>query len=250
MSDYTGKVVLITGAASGIGRASAIQFAKNGASVAIADMNEKGLSDTAKLINSDALCIAVDVADEDSCKAMINKAAKHFGRIDVLFNNAGYGGVPGYTLDQPTDLWHKVIGVNLNSVFYCSKAVIPELLKVGGGVIINTASVDGLVGMGGVAPYTAAKHGVVGLTKAIALEYGPQNIRCVAIAPGFVETPMTGDSFSKEQADALIGQIPLKRVAQPDDIANLAIWLGSDAASYITGSCHTIDAGLIAGMCL
>ena len=144
--------------------------------------------------------------------------------------------------------WRRVIDINLNGVFYCTKYAINEMLKTGGGVIVNTASVDGLVGMAGIPHYTAAKHGVIGFTKACAREHGGQNIRCVSVAPGFIDTAMTQEFLSPEESDALAAQVPNGRRAQPAEVANMVLWLASDQASYVNGSYHVVDAGLIAGI--
>ena len=247
MSDFDGKVVIVTGAASGIGRASAIQFAEQGAKVVVADVNLAGADDTATMIGDSAIVVQVDVADEISCQSMVDKTVEDYGRLDVIFNNAGISGVRAYTADQTTEDWRRVINVNLNGVFYCTRSAIPAMLKTGGGVIVNTASIDGFTGMGTISHYTAAKHGVIGLTKSCALEYGKQNIRCVAVAPGYINTPMTENVFTDEENAMLMMAIPIKRSAQPEEVANLVIWLASDKASYVTGSCHTVDGGVTSG---
>jgi NAD(P)-dependent dehydrogenase (short-subunit alcohol dehydrogenase family) len=247
--DFNGKVVITTGAAGGIGRASAIQFAELGAKVAIADIDESGLAETAALIGENALLVPTDVADDNACQALVDRTVAAYGRLDVIFNNAGIAGVRGLTGEQSTADWQRVMDINLSGVFYCTRAAIGAMQANGGGVIVNTASVDGLVGMASLPHYTAAKHGVVGLTKACALEYGPQNIRCVAIAPGYIKTSMThgvGGLTENEQA-ILEATAPLGRGADPAEVANLVVWLASDQASFVTGSCHTIDAGLTAG---
>ena len=247
--DFNGKVVIATGAASGIGRAAAIQFAQLGAKVAIADIDDAGLAETAELIGDNVIIVPTDVADDSACQALVDSTVEAYGRLDVIFNNAGIAGVRGLTGDQSTTDWQRVMDINLNGVFYCSRAAIGAMLASGGGVIVNTASVDGLVGMASLSHYTAAKHGVVGLTKACALEYGPQNIRCVAIAPGYIKTSMThgiGGLTENEQA-ILEATAPLGRGADPAEVANLVVWLASVQASFVTGSCHTIDAGLTSG---
>ncbi|KKL22223.1 hypothetical protein LCGC14_2437600, partial [marine sediment metagenome] len=147
MSDFSGKVVIVTGAAGGIGRAAAIQFAEQGAQVAVADIDAERVAETAALIGENAIAITVDVADENSCQAMVDQTVEKFGRLDVIFNNAGVAGERAYTAEQSAEEWRRVIDINLNGVFYCTKSAIPEMLKVGGGVIVNTASVDGLIGM-------------------------------------------------------------------------------------------------------
>lgn len=250
MSEFEGKVVIVTGAASGIGRASAIQFAENGANVVVADINQAGAAETAAMIGEKATAVVLDMADELSCNAMVDRTIEVYGRLDVLVNNAGIAGVRAFTADQTTEDWQQVIDVNLNGVFYCTRSAIPEMLKTGGGVIVNTSSIDGFTGMGTVPHYTAAKHGVIGLTKACALEYGRQNIRCVAVAPGYIKTEMTEDIFSEEEDAMLMAMIPLMRPAQPEEVANLVLWLASDKASYVTGSCHTVDGGVTSGFAL
>jgi NAD(P)-dependent dehydrogenase (short-subunit alcohol dehydrogenase family) len=247
MNDFDGKVVIVTGAASGIGRATAIQFAQQGAKVVVADINQTGADETAALIGENAIVFQLDVADELSCQSMVDRTIDVYGRLDIVFNNAGIPGVRACTADQMTEEWKRVIDVNLNGVFYCTKSAIPEMLKTGGGVIVNTSSIDGFTGMGTVSHYTAAKHGVIGLTKACALEYGKQNIRCVAVAPGYINTAMTESVFSDEENAMLMAIIPLGRPSQPEEVANLVLWLASDKASYVTGSCHTIDGGITSG---
>jgi NAD(P)-dependent dehydrogenase (short-subunit alcohol dehydrogenase family) len=252
MSDFDSKIVIVTGAASGIGRAAAIEFAAQGAKVVVADINVDGLQETAAMIGNAALAVTVNVADAASCEAMVKQTIATFGRLDVIFNNAGIGGVRCNTARQPLAEWQRVIDINLSGVFYCSKYAIIEMQKNGGGVIVNTASIDGHIGMATLAPYTAAKHGVLGLTKVIALEYGRENIRCVAICPGFIDTPMTRDGLDEDSGAALKQAIPNVggTAAQPQQVANMVLWLASDMAAYVNGSSHVIDAGLTAGFSL
>ena len=247
MSEFTGKTVIVTGAGSGIGRATAIAFGKERANVLVADINEENAARTAAEIGAGAMAFKVDVGEEKQCRAMVAAAVEKFGCLDVLFNNAGIGGTRAKIADMPTEEWLKVININLNSLFYCTKAAIPELKKVGGGVIINTASVDGLMGMSTISHYVSAKHAVIGLTKTCALEYAADNIRCLAICPGYVDTPIVSGGFAKEETDVITMMTPVGRPADPCEIANLVLFLASDKASFMTGSFHQVDGGILAG---
>lgn len=247
MSNFEGKVVIVTGAAGGIGRAAAIKFASSGASVVLVDVNEQGLCETARSVGDRALIHPTDVGNANACTVMVNQAVRHFGRLDVLFNNAAISGARNLTGDMPIDDWMQVINVTLNSVFFCTRAAIPHMQKSGAGVIINTTSVDGLVGMASLPHYSAAKHGVVGFTKTVALEYGPQNIRAVAVAPGYVRTPMAENELSDEERAGLIAMTPLHRCAEPEELAEVVVWLASDQASFVTGVVQQADGGILAG---
>jgi NAD(P)-dependent dehydrogenase (short-subunit alcohol dehydrogenase family) len=247
MSEFSQKTVIVTGAGSGIGRATAIAFGKEGAQVVVADINEENAKKVAAEIGGSALAFKVDVGDESQCRAMVAAAVEKFGRLDVLFNNAGIGGQRAKIADMPTEEWLKVININLNSLFYCTKAAIPEMQKGGGGVIINTASVDGLMGMSTISHYVSAKHAVIGLTKTCALEYAADKIRCLAICPGFVNTPMVSSGFAKEETDLITMMTPVGRPAVPGEIADVVVFLASEKASFMTGSFHQIDGGILAG---
>jgi len=247
MCEFNEKSVIITGAGSGIGRATAIAFGQAGAQVLVADINIENAEKTAAEIGANALACKVDVGDEQQCRAMIATAVEKFGRLDVLFNNAGIGGHRAKIAEMPTEEWHKVININLNSLFFCTKAAIPEMQKGGGGVIVNTASVDGLMGMSTLCHYVSAKHAVIGLSKTCALEYAADNIRCLAICPGLVETPMVNDGFPKQETDMIKMMTPVGRGADPSEIANLVLFLASEKASFMTGSFHQIDGGILAG---
>ncbi len=247
MSEFTGKTVIVTGAGSGIGRGSALAFGREGANVVVADINEENAARVAAEIGAGALAFKVDVGVEEQCRALVAATVKKFGRLDVLFNNAGIGGRRAKIGDMPTKEWLKVININLNSLFYCTKAAIPELKKAGGGAIINTASVDGLIGMSTISHYVSAKHAVIGLTKSCALEYAADNIRCLAICPGYVDTPMVSDGFAKAETDLITMMTPVGRPADPAEIANLVLFLASDKASFMTGSFHQVDGGILAG---
>lgn len=250
MGKHTDNVVIVTGSSGGIGRASAITFAQQGAKVVLADVNEAGMNDTAEMIRAlgaEALVIPTNVADEAACQNMVDKTLETFGKLDVIFNNAGVAGERKFVADISAEEWNFVIGINLTGVFFCTKAAIPAMQKNGGGVIINTSSIEGHVGMATLCHYGAAKHAVLGLTKVTALEYGDDNIRCLAVCPGFIDTPMTQNAIGAEERAALCAAIPNRRTADPQEIANFVAWAASDEASYVSGSSHIIDAGLISG---
>ncbi len=247
MCEFKEKTVIVTGAGSGIGKATALAFGQAGANVTAADINQENAEKTAAEIGDNAIALKVDVGDEKQCQAMVAAAIEKFGRLDVLFNNAGIGGHRARIADMPTEEWLKVININLNSLFYCTKAAIPEMQKIGGGVIINTASVDGLMGMSTLCHYVSAKHAVIGLSKTCALEYAADNIRCLAICPGLVETPMVNDGFPKQETDLIKMMTPVGRGADPSEIANVVLFLASEKASFMTGSFHQIDGGILAG---
>jgi NAD(P)-dependent dehydrogenase (short-subunit alcohol dehydrogenase family) len=250
MRQFDEKVVIVTGASSGIGRATAIAFAGQGAAVTVADVNEAGLREAQQFISSTGgrvLAVETDVSDADACQKMVAQTVQHFGRLDVIFNNAAIAGHRAKTADMPVDAWHQVINVNLNGVFFCTRAAIPAMLESGGGVIVNTTSVDGLVGMATLPHYTAAKHAVNGLTKCTALEYAQQNIRCVAVAPGYIKTQMTKESFKENEAALVAAMTPLGRGAEPEEVAEFVLWLASEKASFVTGSIHQVDGAILAG---
>ena len=247
MGDFEGKAVLVTGADGGIGRAAALQFAQQGAAVVLADIDEAGLARTVEMAGDSVTSVLGDVANEASCQAMVDATVAQTGRLDVLFSNAGISGNRAKLADITTEDWFRVLNIDLTGVFFCARAAIPAMQESGGGVILNTASVDGLVGMPSVAHYVAAKHGVIGLTKNIALEYAADNIRAVAIAPGYIRTNMTEAGFSEEEKAVVASMAPLNRPAEPEEVANLVLWLASDKASYVTGTCFNVDGGMLAG---
>ena len=249
--NFEQKAVLVTGAGSGIGRATALAFAESGAHVMISDVDETGLRHTASLIGehtsqyASAYC---DVADEKSVRSLIEATEKKFGKLDVAFNNAGVGGEMSKTADQTVAAWQRVIDINLTGVWLCMKFELQSMLKTGGGSIINTASVAGLVGMHSAPAYCAAKHGVVGLTKNAALEYAKSNIRINAVCPGGVKTNMTesADKMYPGFLTKLAKHEPMGRLAEPEEIAGAVLWLASDAATFMTGHALAVDGGFVA----
>ncbi len=253
MMDYRGKIALVTGGGSGIGAATARLFAEAGASVIIADRNGAAAKALADMLPR-ATAIEVDVKDAQACIDMIAHIRARHGRLDCAFNNAGITEVTALqgapmpeTHDLPLDVWRQVLGVDLDGVFHCLRAELPLMLESGGGAIVNTTSLQAHISYPRTAAYTAAKHGVLGLTKTIAKEYGGRNIRCNAVSPGVVDTPLTaGVIHSDEYRDMLLAPIPLGRFAQPEDVAKAVLWLCSEGAGYINGAVIAADGGYLA----
>ncbi len=250
MNGMKGKVAVVTGAASGIGRAVALTFAREGARVVVADLDEKGGAETVRLIEDrrgEAFFAKTDVARFEDVQAMVRRAVETYGGLDLACNNAGIGGASASTADYPIDAWQRVIDINLTGVFLCMKAQIPEMLKRGGGAIVNMSSILGQTGFAGAPAYDAAKHGVIGLTQTAALEYAGQGVRVNAVCPGFIQTPMlAGIQSDRAMAEAIVSLHPLRRLGRSEEVAELAVWLCSDAASFITGSAHLVDGGYMA----
>ncbi|MBP2284651.1 NAD(P)-dependent dehydrogenase (short-subunit alcohol dehydrogenase family) [Flavobacterium sp. CG_23.5] len=246
---FKGKVALVTGGTSGIGRASAVAFAGKGAKVVIVDWIEnKETLNLIKASGGEAIFIKCDVSKATDVKAMVTKVIAAFGRLDYAFNNAGIEGTSAPTQDCSEENWDKTIGVNLKGIWLCMKYEIPEILKQGKGVIINCSSVAGLVGFAGLPAYVASKHGVIGLTKTAALECAKLGIRVNAVCPGVIKTPMmdrlTGNK--KEAEDQFTNLEPVGRMGQPEEIANAVVWMCSDEASFITGLAMAVDGGFVA----
>ncbi|MDE2436977.1 MAG: SDR family oxidoreductase [Sphingomonadales bacterium] len=251
--DFTGKVALVTGGGSGIGAATCRRLAAAGARVVVADCNAAQAEAVARDL-SGATAIAVDVSDAAACEAMVETIRARYGRLDAAFNNAGITEVTalrGEPLPEthvlPLDVWRRVLAVDLDGVFHCLRAEIPLILATGGGAIVNTTSLQAHISYPRTAAYTAAKHGVLGLTRTVAKEYGDQGLRCNAVSPGVVDTPLTaGVIHAEEYRDMLLAPIPLKRFATPDDIAKAALWLLSDQSAYINGAVIAADGGYLA----
>ena len=242
------KTVIITGAASGIGKATAALFAKHGANVVVSDIQEsEGKIVVQEIISAGgkATFFKTDVSKPEEMEALVNFAVKTYGKLDIAVNNAGIGGEINPTADLSIEGWHKVISINLNSLFYGLKYQIQAMLKNGSGSIVNVSSILGSVGFAGSAGYAAAKHGVIGLTQTAALEYSAQNIRINAVGPGFIETPLL-DALDAEMKKQLIALHPIGRLGKSEEVAEVILWLSSDKASFVTGSYYPVDGGYLA----
>jgi NAD(P)-dependent dehydrogenase (short-subunit alcohol dehydrogenase family) len=248
-----GKSALITGGGGGIGRATALAFAREGARLAIADFVEAAAQETVALVNSaggQAMTLTGDVTDSGAVQSMINSVVAAYGRLDCAFNNAGIAGFQVDAGGKRTHEWadesfDRMIGVNLKGVWLCMKHELPQMMAQGGGTIVNTGSIAGLIGLPTSSAYVAAKHGVLGLTKTAALEYAGDNIRVNAVCPGYIETKMTEDTMRRRGAE-IIAKVPFGRMGKPEEIAEMVLWLSSDRASYVSGACYNVDGGYMA----
>ncbi|OGP56190.1 MAG: short chain dehydrogenase [Deltaproteobacteria bacterium RBG_13_52_11] len=248
-----GKVVLVTGGGSGIGRAIALTFAREGSAVVVSDVSGEGGNETVRLImqnGGEAIFIQCDVSKAVEVQGMIQKIIKTFGQLDYAVNNAGIAGIHKYVADYPEDIWNKVLNINLTGVWLCMKHEISQMLSQGGGAIVNIASIAGFAAQRGASPYIASKHGVIGLTKAAALEYAKTGIRVNAVCPGITATPLIENARSEVPSEInkiFSGEtIPMGRIALPEEIAGAVIWLCSNAASFVTGHALVVDGGMIA----
>ena len=247
MGILDGKVVLITGAASGIGRATALEAHEEGATLVLSDVNAEQGEALASELGERASFVACDVTNESDVEALVNGVIDAHGRLDCAFNCAGILGTVALTTDTEFDAWKRILDVDLNGVFLCTKHELRVMLDQGSGSILNMASAAGLIGWPGACGYVAAKHGVVGLSKSAALEFASQGIRVNAICPSYVETPMVEDLFEnllggdKAQVEAALANHPIGRFADAREIAAASVWLLSDKASFVTGSAMSVD---------
>ena len=246
-----GKVSLITGGGSGIGKASALAFAREGSKVVVAAVNVEGGEQTVRLIQDtggEATFVRADVSNSGDVSDMVSHAVQTYNRLDCAFNNAGISGGRGRIHEYTEDDWSRVLNINLTGVWLCMKYEIIQMLKQGGGAIVNTASVMGLVGGSRSPAYGATKHGVVGLTKTGAVDYAQEAIRINAVCPGYIRTPMIEQGILSDPVaeERVVSRHPMHRLGTPEEIAEAVVWLCSDAASFVTGHAMTVDGGYVA----
>lgn len=248
-----GKIALITGAAGGIGRAASLLFAAEGARLVLSDVQADGVEETARQVTKaggEATPVVADLMNGEDVTAMVGKAVDTYGRLDCAFNNAGVtGGQVGqggrFTADWDEDAFDRIVGINLKGTWLCMKAEIKQMVAQGGGSIVNTSSLAGLSGFMTTTGYAASKHGIIGMTKTAALEYAP-DIRVNALCPGYVDTAMLTDTMSR-RGQAILEQIPFKRLADPKEMAEMVCWLLSDRSSYASGYAYAVDGAYLAG---
>ena len=248
MNTFAGKVALITGGSSGIGRATAIKFGEQGARVVVANRREKEGKETVELIKKaggEAMFVQTDVRIASQVENMVQQTVKRYGRLDIAFNNAGVGGIMARLIRMTEETFDEVVDTNLKGVWLSMKYEIPVMLEQGGGVIINNSSIAGVSTAERLSVYSGSKHAVVAISNAAASEYGRDNIRVVSICPGWIKTRMTEDLRARKDADTIMqGNIPLKRWGEPEEVAEMVIWLASDAASFVSGGAFIISGGM------
>jgi NAD(P)-dependent dehydrogenase (short-subunit alcohol dehydrogenase family) len=242
------KTAIVTGAASGLGRGIALKLAQEGANIVIADISEKGANETLEQIRKaggQGLVVIGDVSDPEYHVGVVARTKEAYGRLDIAVNNAGISHEFLPAAEQPIEVWDRVIRINLSGVFYGARVQIPAMLENGGGVLVNMSSIAGAVGFPGLSPYTAAKHGVVGLTKNIAVDYAKQNIRANAVGPGFINTDLI-DYVPAKQRATLEDVHAMGRLGEVDEVAELVLFLASPRSSFITGAYYPVDGGMLA----
>lgn len=248
---FTDKVALITGGASGIGRATAVAFGAAGAKVVVADRNSAGGEETVGMVNAaggEATFIACDVTQAEAVESLVDGTVNAYGRLDIAMNNAGVGGKLRRTIDTQEDDYHLIMDVNVKGVWLGMKYQLPQMLRQGGGVIVNTSSAAGLIGSHSLSLYSASKHAVIGLTKSAALEYARKGVRVNAICPSFVETPMVMQGMGQipNYLQVTMQTNPMRRLGTPDEVVSAVLWLCSEGASFVNGVALSIDGGLVA----
>jgi NAD(P)-dependent dehydrogenase (short-subunit alcohol dehydrogenase family) len=249
MRPLENKVAIVTGGGSGIGRSVALSYAAEGAKVVISDIDEQGGNKTVELIrekSGEAMFITADSSKPSDNESLVRRTVEQYGALHIACNNAGIGGPSAPVGEYPPDGWDKVIAINLSGVFYGMRYEIPAILSSGGGAIVNMASILAQVGFRNSAAYVAAKHGLVGLTQNAALEYAARNIRINAVGPGFIMTPMLTKNLDEATIKKVADLHPVGRLGQPEEVAELVLWLSSPKASFVTGSYYAIDGGYLA----
>jgi NAD(P)-dependent dehydrogenase (short-subunit alcohol dehydrogenase family) len=242
---FTGKVAFVTGAASGIGRATAVAFAQEGARVAILDLTDEALATTAEAVRAtgaEVLVLACDVAEPEQVEAAIAEVVATFGRLDVAFNNAGVENTAAPVAEIALEEWDRILNINLRGTFVCMKHELAQMVRQGGGVVVNTSSGAGVRGVAGGASYAASKHAIIGLTKSAALDYAKANIRVNAVLPGNIETPMM-DRFTGGDIQKAIDLEPVGRLGKPEEIADAVLWMSADLGAFVTGAAIAVDGG-------